>query len=45
MKDMGDQVEGEKILEMRLGVGQSLYVLLQWQGEELKLVLLTCCRD
>lgn len=45
MKDMGDQAEGEKILEMRLGVGQSLYVLLQWQGEELKLVLLTCCGD
>lgn len=43
MKDMGDQVEGEKILEMRLGIGQSLYVLLQRQGEELKLVLLTCC--
>lgn len=42
---MGDQVEAEKILEMRLGVGQSLYVLFQWQGEELKLVLLTCCRD
>lgn len=41
MKDMG-QVEAEKILEMRLCVGQSLYVLLQWQGEELKLVQLTC---